>query len=93
MNNTPVREFLKRMETMRYIGNLNGLNTDILQIIYSLRVEVKDFFPMNQVPVDIVDNLSLTQNAFKKAQESLDNTLDLLIEEIKKIDNLNEEEK
>jgi hypothetical protein len=86
-------EFKEKMESHLRCGSIGGHDTDINQIVYTLGYEVKEYFPMNKVPQSIVDSIYLLKEKFEIAEKQLGITLELIINEVEKLDKLHEEKK
>ena len=61
---------------------------DIMQILYALKREIKEFFPINQVPICVVEELAYLEESFKGSEQHFNLCLDLIIEEVKKLDDI-----
>lgn len=75
-------EFLKELDYIKHQMNFCGHSTDILQVVWSLRHKVKNFFPLNGVPQQIVDSLNSLEERFNIAESQLCLTCDVLIHQI-----------
>ncbi len=67
-------EFLNELGYVKEQMQVFGVNYDICQTVYALRKKVKEFFPINKAPDDIVRSLN-----------SLEERLNLCIEQTKLI--------
>lgn len=67
-----------------------GIEYDIYQTVYALRNQVKDYFPMNSVPMPICESLDHLHERLDIAFQQLGITIDRIIYELNKIDGLEE---
>lgn len=82
------KEFLKELDYCKSQIQVWGFSTDICQIVWHLKYQVKEFFPMNGVPQSIVDSLDILLERFKIAEDQLSITAERIIQEVNKIDGL-----
>lgn len=82
-------EFKDKMKDYINGSSIGGRDTDLLQIIYTLNYQVKEFFPMNGIPQSVVDSLDILKHRFILAEACLKHTLELIIYEVEKLDKLN----
>ena len=61
-----------------------GIPTNFKVLTDTLRANIKEYYPINQVPDDIVFSLNSLEIRMKQAKEHLDSLADLLIEDITK---------
>jgi hypothetical protein len=57
---------------------IGGRATDITQIAYSLEHRIKEIYPMNGVPIVIVDKLKELQQSSEETQLKLNRFLELV---------------
>lgn len=68
----------KDLDRVRF--QIGGRSTDIEQIGYSLRAFVKDNFPMNGVPENIVSSLTHLVVVLEEASKVYEETIDCIAE-------------
>ena len=78
------KEFLRDLQYCKNGFPVWGTQYDLKQALYSLRYQVKEYFPMNGVPKSIMDQLELLQMRFEILETQLTITIDRIIEEIEK---------
>ena len=61
-------------------GEVGGRATDLSQVGYSLRGAVREHFPINGVPEDVVELLDVTQNALNEAEKLVERLGALMVE-------------
>jgi hypothetical protein len=81
-------EFINMIEEYRNALEDHPKDLSINHIIFNIKYKVKEFFPINEVPQNVVDALSNLEYKFEEAQFCLNHTLDTIIQEIVKIDGL-----
>lgn len=82
MSKTYEEEFIFDLESIKHGMMFCGHDTDILQIIWSLKRKVKEFFPMNKVPDEIYSALLEVEEKFRKAEMELHDTVDVIVKRI-----------
>lgn len=75
------KEFLNELDDVKEQMRVFGVNYDICQTVYALRNKVKDFFPINKAPDEIVRSLN-----------SLEERLNLCVDQTKFICEIIEKE-
>jgi len=68
------KEFIKELDYIQHEMNVWGHNYDLIQPIWTLKRQVKQFFPMNEVPKDIHQALIVLEERMLVAKETLWNT-------------------
>jgi hypothetical protein len=76
------KEFLRELEDIQGEMRVWGHDYDLMQLIFSLKNKVKDFFPMNGVPQEIFDSLNIAQERLKIACHQLNVTCEKIKIEI-----------
>ena len=77
-----------KLDTMKDRIQRGLKDPSIMRIIFELKEDVKGFFPINKVPEKVVDYLDLVQDRFEIAEDTLQLVIDTIIEEVKKVDDL-----
>lgn len=57
---------------------IGGRATDITQIAYSLTARVREMYPINKVPEDIVTQLDTLTGLCKKCEDEIEKTIGLI---------------
>ena len=81
-------EFMKKIKDWRYGLPIGGRDTDLIQIAWYLSHAVKDFFPINGVPQNVINSIQSLRERFTLAEEQFHLTLDVIINEVEKLDDL-----
>lgn len=81
-------EFIKMIESYRNALDTHPYDTNINHVVFNIQYQIKEYFPLNGVPDSVIDSLAQLQYYFKEAEDQLNETLDIIIEEVKKIDEL-----
>lgn len=84
------KELMKNLDYCKHGMKVWGIDYDIHQLLYALRNQVKDYFPLNGVPAHIVQSLTHLQERMDIAFQQLGITVDTIIYELEKIDGLEE---
>lgn len=72
------KEFIKELDYIQHEMTVWGHDYDFLQPIWTLKRQVKEFYPMNQVPKDIYDALTILEERMVVAKETLWNVCERL---------------
>jgi len=72
------KEFLKELDYIQHEMTVWGHNFDFLQPVWSLKNHVKEFFPMNEVPQEIHQQLFILEERMKVAQQTAWNVCERL---------------
>lgn len=84
--------FLEKMEDLqsgyKNMGLWNGADFDIMRIAYNIASEVKQYFPINEVPEEISYQIKLLKECLERSEAQLNDTLDTIIIETQKFDGL-----
>lgn len=81
------KEFLKELNYIKGEMIVWGIDFCIMQRVWSLKTKVKEFFPMNGVPEDIMKSLGLLEERMKIANDQLSITCERIILEVEKLKN------
>ncbi len=76
------KEFLKELDYCKSEMNVWGTNFDIMQSVWTLKRQVKDWFPMNEVPEEIMTSISLLELRMFQAKESMDEACNSIINQV-----------
>lgn len=79
------KEFLKELDYIKSEMTVWGINFDLMQAVWSLKNKVKDFFPINGVPQDIMQSLKLLEDRMKIASDQLSITCERIIIEVERL--------
>lgn len=79
------KKFIKELECVQKEFNVWGLDFCIMQRVWSLKNHVKEFFPMNGVPKDIMNSLLLLEERMKIANDQLAITCERIILEVERL--------
>lgn len=77
-------QFVYELENIKQGISYHGHNCDILQIVWSLKNEVKNFYSINSVPQEIVKSLEELESMFKFAEKALEESVNLISQRIQK---------
>lgn len=83
----PYKEFLKELDYCQHQMMVWGYNYDFLQPVYGLKRQVKEFFPMNEVPKEIHQQLLILEERMNVAQQTMWNVCERIkmdVEELRK---------
>ncbi len=83
-DNSYAGELLRKLDYLKSEMQFEGHDSDILQLVYSLRRVTKEYFPMNEVPEDMMESLRLLDERFTIARAQLSITAERLILHIQK---------
>jgi hypothetical protein len=78
------KEFLKELDYIQHEMNVWGYNYDILQTVWGLKNHVKEFFPINEVPKEILQSLMVLEERMLVAKETMWNTCERIKIEVEK---------
>lgn len=81
MNSNSDKLFIEELESHRNV-------TDIMQSVWFLRSKVRNQFPMNKIPDSIITEMQILYEKFICADAQLNLALDVIIEEVKRLDGL-----
>lgn len=84
MSKTYEEQLIFDLECIKHGMMFCGHDTDFIQIVWSIKNKIKEFYPMNEVPQEIHSSLEHLTNAFKLAEKQLNETVDLIVNRIKK---------
>ena len=71
---------------VRWLGDdspytIGGRDTDIAQIAYSFEYRVREIYPINGVPVGIVEKLAMLKSKCEDCEREIQNTISLISED------------
>lgn len=78
-------EFLKDLDHIQEELKIYGIDYYIMQAVFALKNKVKDFFPMNGVPENIVDHLNVLQNKMEAADLQMKVACKVIMMEVEKM--------
>lgn len=79
------KEFLKELDYVKNEMTVWGIDFCLMQRVWSLRTKVKEFFPINGVPEDIINSLRLLEERMKIASDQLELTCERIILEVERL--------
>lgn len=79
------KEFLKELDYIKSEMTVWGIDFCIMQRVWSLKTKVKEFFPINGVPDDIMNSLRLLEERMKIANDQLAITCERIILEVERL--------
>ena len=79
-----IKQLLKELDYCKSNMTVWGTNYDLNQLYFSLRHQVKEFYPLNGVPQRIVDSLDSLKQRIQLAEEQIALTCDVIMHEIEK---------
>ena len=77
-------QFIYELENVRQGISYQGHDCDIMQIVWALKTEIKNFYSINSVPEEIVKSLEELETMFRFAEKSLGETINLVSHRIQK---------
>lgn len=77
-------ELLRKLDYLKHQMQFEGHDSDILQLVYSLKRVIKEYFPMNAIPEDMMESIRLLEMRFQIASEQLSITSERFINHIQK---------
>lgn len=84
MSKTYEEQFIFDLESIKQGMLYCGHDTNFIQIVWSLKGKIKEHYPMNAVPFEIFESLEHLENSFKQAEKQLNDTVDIIVNRIKK---------
>jgi hypothetical protein len=79
-----IKQLLKELDYCKSGMTVWGRDYDLSQHYYLIRHQVKEYFPMNGVPQNIIDSLELLKGRIELAEQQLALTVDTIIHQIEK---------
>lgn len=79
------KEFLKELDYIKSEMNVWGHNYDLMQTVWALKNKVKDFFPINGVPEEIMHSLKLLEDRMRIASDQMSLTCERIIIEVERL--------
>jgi hypothetical protein len=76
------KEFIKELDYIHHEMNVWGHSYDLLEPIWTLKRQVKEFFPMNEVPKNIHQSLIVLEERMLVAKETLWHTCERIKMEV-----------
>ena len=80
----PYKEFIKELSYCQSEMNVWGTDYHIMQTVWNIQRKVKEFYPPNGIPQEIMDSMKLMEERMKIAFEQLCITCDRIILDVEK---------
>ena len=80
----PHKEFLKELDYCTSEMTVWGTNYDIMQTVFNIQRKVKEFYPPNGIPQDIMDSMKMMEERMKIATEQLCITCNRIMLDVEK---------
>ena len=84
MSKTYEKQLIYDIESIKSGLSFCGHDTEFCQLVWALKGKIKEYYPMNEVPKEIVDSLQRLEERFKIAEEQLMISVDVIVHTIKK---------
>lgn len=72
-------ELLRKLDSLKDELQFEGRESDILELVWALKRLVKEYFPMNEVPEDMINSLFVLEQRVRMAREQLTLTTERFI--------------
>lgn len=83
-NCCPYKEFLKELDYCKNEMFVWGTNYHIMQTVWNIQRKVKEFYPPNGIPENIMESMSMLEEMMKLANQQLCRTCEIIILDIEK---------
>jgi hypothetical protein len=85
MSKDEYQELITQLEDIKYRSfEVWGQNFNLKDPFLKLKFEIKDFFPLNEVPYGMVQQLKVLEKSIEKSLEEMDVLINKFIFEVKK---------